>query len=424
MVTFIPLGTTIISSAFTVILARQYLERRKVHQLIWTVAMGLFTLGTFVEFMMSTELVGASALFFKLYYLSIGPQVGLLGAGVIYLLAPKWGRILLYTVLGLSATLLATGITVNVDLTAFQSSFQTSVAHGIREGVRAFPLHVRIFTILLNSLGGTLLIGGALFSFAVNRKRIYALFIAGGGILNVIGGYLLGIVGNPNVFFEFEFLGAVLLFTGFMMSYRSRVGAPLGIEEDSIMVSMRARMIAMSGVLSGFYLMYAFTSSVALGRFLQGVDIHLVRALVLTIVAARLGRPWGPSTIGFISAILIAVAPFSSPDKIFLIPATLAAGIVFDLMLMLGRYEENVLNRFRVGVAAAVSGTAESLIVLGGLLAIGWPFTDSANFLKFIIGTASPILLFGFLVGRNIAMSLVGASLGRVIIRRMRSERR
>src|SRR3970040_464069 len=123
MVTFIPLGTTIIAGAFTIILARQYLVRRKVHQLIWTVAMSLFTVGVFVEFAMSTEFIGASALFFKLYYLSIGPQVGLLGAGVLYLLSPKWGRISLYSVVGLSAALLAMGSTAPVDLSAVESRF-------------------------------------------------------------------------------------------------------------------------------------------------------------------------------------------------------------------------------------------------------------------------------------------------------------
>ena len=420
MVTFIPLGTTIIAGAFTVILARQYLARRKVHQLIWTVAMSLFTVGVFVEFAMSTEFIGASALFFKLYYLSIGPQVGLLGAGVLYLLSPKWGRISLYSVVGLSAALLAMGSTAHVELSAFETRFQESVAYGIREGVRAFPTPVRTLTILLNIIGGTLLIGGALFSFAVNRKRYYALFLAFGGILNAVGGSLLGIVGNPDVFFEFEFLGAVLLFTGFMMSYRSRVGAPLGIEEDSMMVSMRARMVAMSGVLSGFYLTYAFMSSVALGRFVQGVDIHFVRALVLTILVVRLGKPWGASTLGFISAILLAVAPFSSPDKIFLIPATLAAGVVFDLVLMAGNYRENVLKKSRIGIAAALSGSAESLIVVGGLISVGWPFADSVALLQFAFGTASPILLFTFLIGRNIVMSILGASLGRVVLKRMR----
>ncbi len=420
MVTFIPLGTSIIASVFTVILARQYLMRRKVHQLVWTVAMSLFTVGVLVEFAMSTEFIGISSLFFKIYYLSIGPQVGLLGAGVLYLLSPKWGRISLYAVVGLSTVLLATGVTAEIDLSTFQASFQKSVAYGIRDGVRAFPSYVRGQTILLNIIGGVLLIGGALFSFAVNRKRYYALFLAGGGILNGVGGSLLGILGNPDVFFEFEFLGAVLLFTGFMMSYRSRLGAPLGVEENSTMVSMRARMVAMSGVLSGFYLMYAFMSSVALGRFFQGVDIHFVRALVLTIVAVRLAKPWGASTLGFISAILLAVAPFSSPDKIFLIPATLAAGVVFDLVLMAGRYEENVLKKSRVAIAAALSGLAESLIVVGGLISVGWPFADSAALLQFVLGAASPILLFTFLVGRNIIMSVLGASLGRVVLRRMR----
>ena len=419
MTSFIPLGTTILATAFALVLAHQYLSRHRVHQLMWAVAMGLFAEATLVEFSMHPEILGPSTLLFKLYYLSVGPQVGLLGVGVAYLLSPTWGRRLLVVVLILSAGLLLTGVPASIDRSALQPGFESSVVTGIREGVRAFPFHVRIFTILLNSLGGLLLIGGAIFSYIVNRRRTYALFIAGGGILNAVGGTLLGIIGNPEVFFEFEFLGAVMLFTGFMLIYRSPTGGAADLQDAGAVATVRARMVAMSGVLSGLYLIYAFSSSVLGGAYLQGVDIHLVRALVLTVIGMRLGRPGGATSVGFVSAMLLAIAPFSSPDKLLLVPATLVAGLVFDLALIRGGYERNVRSRLRVSVAAVLSGAAESVIVVGGLYTIGWPFAQSVALLETVFGAAPTVLLLTFLVGRNFAMSFIGGWLGRIVMGRL-----
>jgi len=73
--------------------------------------------------------------------------------------------------------------------------------------------------------------------------------------------------------------------------------------------------IANSAVFSAVYLAYAYLSSMLLGQILHGIDIHFLRALLLVILAARLRGAGGPTTMGFISGILLASAPFSSPDK-------------------------------------------------------------------------------------------------------------
>jgi hypothetical protein len=59
---------------------------------------------------------------------------------------------------------------------------------------------VRSLTVGLNIYGAITLMGGSLFSFIRDRGRTYALMFVAGGLLNVIGGTLLGIFGNPEIF--------------------------------------------------------------------------------------------------------------------------------------------------------------------------------------------------------------------------------
>ena len=210
-------------------LARQYSSRRRFYQLIWTVAMVLFSLGAFLEFVMSA--VTVTGPLFDLYYVSIGPETGLLGAGVVYLLRPRFGKYILYAVIALSVALVASVLVWPVDLSGlvtgmpgpaltYQQWFQSSVVYGIAFAVGAFATVPRDITMILNVAGAILVVGGGLLSFVVDRRRYYALLIAAGALMNAIGGILLGILGIPGVFFYFEFFGIVLFFLGFLMSSR------------------------------------------------------------------------------------------------------------------------------------------------------------------------------------------------------------
>jgi len=229
MTEFISLGSAVTAAAFAVMLARQYLSRKKFYQLIWTVSMSLFALGAFLEFVMSG--VNVNAPLFDFYYVIIGPQVGLLGAGVVYLLRPRLGKYVLYFVALLSASLIVsvllsptniTGLVAGTPtpLETYQQWFQSSVVYGIYYAVAAVNTAPRDLTQVLDYLGAVLVIGGGLLSFAIDRRRKYALLLALGALMNAIGGILLGVLGDPDVFLYFEFFGIVLFFLGFLMSSR------------------------------------------------------------------------------------------------------------------------------------------------------------------------------------------------------------
>jgi len=226
-VAIVPLGSAVVASSFAATLGRQYVSGRRFHQLIWTVSMSLFALGAFLEFVMS--FVTVTGPLFDLYYLSIGPQVGLLGAGVVYLLKPRFGRYVLYAVVALVAGLTLSVLAWPVDISGlvtgvpgpamtYQEWFQVSVVYGIYFAVAAFSQVPRDFTLVLNSAGAVLVIGGGVLSFVLDRRRYYALLIAAGALMNAIGGVLLGILGDPDVFLYLEFIGIVIFFLGFLMS--------------------------------------------------------------------------------------------------------------------------------------------------------------------------------------------------------------
>jgi hypothetical protein len=217
----IALVTSVVAAVFVVLLARQYLQRRRTHQLLWTASMALYSVSSLIEFLMDVDVLGANVSLFRIYYVAAAALVGLLAAGVVFLLSPKKvARAFLVAVIVLSLGLLATGLFAPIDSTIFNESFVISLVYGLLNASRAYPFYFRIFSILLNVVGSILLIGGVLYSFARDRTRKYNLLIAAGAILPALGGVLLGIFGDPSIFFESGLAGIVLLFLGFVMSAR------------------------------------------------------------------------------------------------------------------------------------------------------------------------------------------------------------
>jgi hypothetical protein len=218
---YLPLLTAVVAFIFTVLLIRQYIQRRKIHQLLWTIAMFFYGLAALMEFLMNADLMGANLTIFQVYYILAASLVGLLGSGVVYLLVRRSvAKFFLAFMVVLSIGLVITSLTTPLDESILRESFSGELGEGFRDASHAYPITVRIFSIIENSVGGTVLVGGALYSYIRDRKRIYNLLIALGGLLPMIGGSALGFFQNPDVFFEFELGGIVLLFLGFVFSDR------------------------------------------------------------------------------------------------------------------------------------------------------------------------------------------------------------
>ena len=217
----LPLFTTIVAGAFTVSLWRQYRERKKTHQLLWTVAMLFYAVAAFMEFLMNRDIFGPTVFAFKVYYVLSAPLVGMLGAGVVYLLAGKRvadGFTALMVVL--SVALLITGFAQPIDQAVLVEAFEGPLGEAFHDAVHAYPMSVRRYAIVINVVGGLVLIGGALWSYVRDRRRSYNLWIFLGGLMPMIGGSALGFFHEPNLFFVFELAGTVLLYWGFILSDR------------------------------------------------------------------------------------------------------------------------------------------------------------------------------------------------------------
>lgn len=180
-----------------------------------------YGMATLIEFLMNPVILEANVLLFKIYYISAASLVGLLAGGVIYLLlGQRWGQTFLAVVISLIFGLIMMSSINPLDESIIQESFSGELAKGFQTASHAYPFSVRIFSIILNSVGGTVLLGGAALSFLRDRKRIYNLFLMIGALLPMLGGYLLGILGTSDIFFELELGGIIFLFIGFLLSDR------------------------------------------------------------------------------------------------------------------------------------------------------------------------------------------------------------
>jgi len=180
-----------------------------------------YALSALMEFLMNPDVFGASPALFGIYYALAAPLVGLLGAGVAYLLVRRLlARVFLGFVVVFSIALAVEVLLTPLAQSALTSSFNGPLANGFMSASDAYPMAVRFWAIVLNSVGGLVLIGGALYSFVRDWSRTYNIFLAIGGILPAAGGSMLGILGYPDAFFEFELGGTVFLFLGFLLSAR------------------------------------------------------------------------------------------------------------------------------------------------------------------------------------------------------------
>jgi len=171
----------------------------------------MFFLSTLFDFLSQPDIMGGNVLTYKLYYVLAAPMVALLGAGTLYLSTHKpWGKyFLIYTVI-LLIPFFALGFTASVNPDEIVKEF-SEIAGG------AMPQYVRYFSPLFTIPGAIFLIGGALYSFWLDKTRKYSLLIALGGIFHASGGSMARF-GDPTFLSLFGTIGILLLFSGFLLS--------------------------------------------------------------------------------------------------------------------------------------------------------------------------------------------------------------
>ncbi len=232
---YISIFSTIIIVAFAAAVFSRYKKRGGIHLLLWGVGLIFYGLGTFSEAIM---LFTFNTSILKIWYFSGAMMTAAwLGQGTVHLLVRKRGVAPAMTVgLGI-ISLLALWLLLTAPVTSAAAAFdvnQPASAQYREILVRGTPL--TILTILLNIYGTVALVGGALYSsFIFWRKRVLAdrmfgnIFIATGAMMPAMGG-TFSRAGLPDWLYLSEFLGAILMFAGFMIatsSQRVKKDAPI-----------------------------------------------------------------------------------------------------------------------------------------------------------------------------------------------------
>ncbi|NJD77919.1 MAG: hypothetical protein FIB08_12630 [Candidatus Methanoperedens sp.] len=200
-----PLITTFVSLFFTVSVFRQYSRRKKIYQFIWGTGLLIFSVTTFFEFI--SEVYGWNIPMYRAYYVLIASLVAILGLGTVYLFNRRAGKYLtLY---------FAVVITVLIILT-LNGQIDTEKLKERTVGGSAMPAHVRIMSPFLTIPGSIALIGGALYSWYLARRR-YNLFIAIGALFVAAGGGLSRF-GIDWALYILELLGIAAMYIGFIKS--------------------------------------------------------------------------------------------------------------------------------------------------------------------------------------------------------------
>ncbi|MBE0671878.1 MAG: hypothetical protein IH588_14925 [Anaerolineales bacterium] len=226
--TYIPYLSTFVTFVFAIAVYNRYRQRGGTHLLLWAFGLLFYGLGTLSEVILT---MAFNAFVLKIWYLTGAMLTAAwLGMGTVHLLIRK-GRAAQITTWILGAVSLLAFFLVmaspilsasyNVSLPASEQ-YKDILSRG---GVTIF------LTILLNIYGTITLVGGAIYSaFLFWRKKILAnrmfgnVLIAAGALSPAMGGTLLK-AGYVDMLYLSEFIGAILMFIGFVMSTSGKTEA-------------------------------------------------------------------------------------------------------------------------------------------------------------------------------------------------------
>jgi len=228
--------TALVSAIFSAIVFRRWLDKRRPHLLAWSIGLALYFLGSLSQVVL---FFAWSPFFFGLWYWTGALMVAAwLGQGTVYLL---WRRgniarniqmaLILVGLMTLPWTLFLTPFNEAAwkpgsDMTQIYRDEVDANGNVIREGIMSGSSRgtVRFFSPIMNVWGTLALVGGAIYSaYLFRRKQIMRnrvlgnWLIAAGGLLPALGGALIRL-GVPELKYLGEMLGVILIFVGFWMT--------------------------------------------------------------------------------------------------------------------------------------------------------------------------------------------------------------
>lgn len=219
--TYIPYLSTLVTFAFTVAVYNRYRQRGGTHLLLWALGLLFYGVGTLSEVVLSLSF---NVFVLKIWYLTGAMLTAAwLGMGTVHLLIRK-GNVAQVTTWVLTVVSLLAFLLVLVAPTLSASYNVTLPASEQYKDILTRSGMTIFLTIILNIYGTLTLVGGAIYSaFLFWRKKILAnrmfgnVLIAAGALSPAMGGTLLK-AGYTDMLYISEFIGAILMFIGFVMS--------------------------------------------------------------------------------------------------------------------------------------------------------------------------------------------------------------
>jgi len=215
-----PAATAGLGFVFCGLVLRQYLVRRRRHQLAWSIGLLLYAVAAAMEAW--SELSGTwDPTVYRVYIVLAASLVGFLGLGTLYLVTPgrRWGDLYFAFLVVCIGIFLVGTFTSPLDA--------TKLLPGITVGGQAlgdsgsFP---RIMSLPINISGSVFLFGGAMWSverFARRREFGYrawanVLIAAGAALLAALGSRAR--LGDTTGLYAGEMVAVVLLLAGFLLA--------------------------------------------------------------------------------------------------------------------------------------------------------------------------------------------------------------
>lgn len=220
---YLPILSTIITFIFAVSVFNRFRTKRGLHLLFWGIGLVLYGIGTLTEVLM---MFTYHEIALKLWYLCGAMLTAAwLGQGSVNLLVRRRGVASTLNIILIAISLLSVVLVLLAPITPAAASYHTALPiSGQYKDILTRSNIIVFLTILLNIYGTFTLVGGAIYSvYIFGRKRILFnrmvgnILIAAGAIMPALGGSLLR-MGLPDFLYLSEFLGAILMYIGFLQA--------------------------------------------------------------------------------------------------------------------------------------------------------------------------------------------------------------
>lgn len=222
-----PLATGVIGFAYVGLLVVQYVERRKMHQLMWAIGFLFYAVAAVMEFW-SEYSHNWDPTVYRVYIVLAASLVGFLGNGTLYLVAKKrlWGDLYLaFNLVCLAIFLYGTFTT-----TLLMDKLVPGIVVG-GQALGASGTFPRLMSLPFNIPGSLLLIGGSAMSIVkfwpkkAYRYRVWANVLIIIGTLMIAGAGSMARLGASGGLYAGEMVASAVLLWGFLMASTLEKGA-------------------------------------------------------------------------------------------------------------------------------------------------------------------------------------------------------